>query len=252
MMRNNKIWFCSSVRRVFLFSMFSLVLVPSVFSQAKKIEELSVSIEEAIEKQDYNELLKGVSSLYDCDTVLPDVSAYYLGYVLLKSDQLTASKTAFLRYVDLTKEQGKYIDSVVFFLNKIDHDLEQYGHDNCGVCDVLGPLKELDTCKVCLGHGITEQDCQRCSGRGNEVCPVCRGSGFETQQTQFYVNYVTCRTCQGAGQVECSRCQGDKTEKSACENCTGKGLKNKERICHHRDYDIPENNTKQNDNCFSR
>lgn len=228
------------------------LLMSSHIFYAQRIESLVVNIKEAIKTDNDSLLLKNVNMLYASDTILPDESAYYLGYTLLRFSEFKSSKRALLRYVDLTKESGVYLDSTINILNRIDTLLGQYAHDNCGICRILGPLEEVDTCNVCAGGGILVKDCHRCQGVGREVCPVCRGSGFQTQQTQFFVNYVTCRTCNGVGQVECSSCQGTKTEKSACESCSGIGLKNKARVCTHRDFDIPESKTEKIDNSFSR
>ena len=219
----------------------------SSFAENKNdaIDKTLISIDSALQVGDDVILVQQVDKLYSYDTILPDVSAFYLGYALYRFDEYQASKTALLRYVDLTQEDGLYFDSVVHILNIVDLKLNSYGHDNCGICTELGPLEEQDTCNQCLGNGVHTHDCGKCDGTGNSVCPRCKGTGFVSDQTQFYVNYVTCRTCLGKGSITCTNCAGTKIEKVACQKCFGDGFTPKERVCAHRDFSIEPNNHKE-------
>ena len=104
----------------------------------------------------------------------------------------------------------------------------------CSICEVLGPLEEKDTCYNCLGNKTIIEDCYFCNASGEQVCPTCRGTGFEVVNTQFYSSYINCRECWGKGRIECLSCDGDGKEEHTCKICLGEGEVAPQRICTHR------------------
>lgn len=219
-----------------------LVLLGSLvgFSQST----LSIKMEQA--EQAYSQLdtltlMKSLTEIYQQDTILPDDAAFLLGYALYLNNEYRAANRAFVRYVELTKETGRYFSAMVSAVNQCDLALSMYDYDNCRICNTLGPLDEIDTCYVCDGVGHRQSTCTRCDGSGDEVCPTCLGSGFRLVQGSFYNSYVICPTCNQAGRVTCGNCNGSTTEKTVCYRCAGEGLSPVPRICTHREKEIKPN-----------
>jgi hypothetical protein len=201
------------------------------------IKEKMTLLDYSLQKQSSKDVLKLVHEIYQTDTILPDDAAFFLGYALYLKEQYRQSKTALLRYVSLTKESGKYFDSTKYFINKIDEALAQYDPNVCDICDILGPLPEIDTCPKCTGYGKTEQECRSCSGKGIEICPRCLGLGYEQFYDGFQTNYLTCKRCNRAGTIPCTQCNGTLKEIAICKTCSGVGSYPRPRICTHRDLE---------------
>lgn len=214
-----------------------LVIILKVPIQAQRSalikNQIIPEIENALEQDNTSNLIKWVSKLYLQDTILPDESAYFLGTALFKSNKPNESKIAYLRYIDLTKEKGKYFLSTVDFVNKIDKELKQEDQQ-CDICKVLGPLTDIDTCNICKGYGKLKDDCSRCNGIGRESCPTCFGTGFERIPSGFQINFLPCTTCNRNGYIDCISCEGTKKEVQFCENCNGNGVSPKPRQCTHQ------------------
>lgn len=212
-----------------------LIGLSSASAQKKSLmtNEIIPNLETAFLEQDASDILIWVNKLYIQDTILPDDGAFFLACALHMHNKPVESKKAFLRYIDLTKENGKYYKSTVKFVHDIDKKLG-ISEEDCDICKVLGPLKELDTCSVCLGHGKEEGQCTRCQGIGSEVCPTCSGTGFERIPSGLQVNYLPCRTCHRLGTIKCQNCNGTKTQIQFCENCSGDGMAPKLRTCKHK------------------
>jgi hypothetical protein len=221
-----------------LILIITLLLSISLFSQNKaKIEDILIKIKSNYNQKNDQKVLQNVYQLYSIDTILPDESAFFLGYALYKFNHLEKSKNAFLRYIDLTKEQGNYFDSTVYFINKIDEKQKEYDTSYCDVCKQLGPLDETITCTKCTGVGFHTQNCTRCNGTGQEVCPRCLGVGYERYQDAFQNNFVPCQLCNRSGIIYCQKCDGNKTIKDMCSKCGGEGNTSKDRVCTHRNLE---------------
>jgi hypothetical protein len=186
------------------------------------------------QSKNQRELLLNVHKIYSVDTILPDDAAFFLGYTLYHHQQYKKSKEAFLRYVDLTKEAGRYFDSTQFLVNQVDVLLVQYDTNSCDICGILGPLDIVDTCGTCIGVGHFTNQCSRCSGSGLEVCPRCLGVGYERYLDNFGTNFYPCQLCGRTGVVDCQKCRGTKVEKSLCQTCAGIGTIPRPRDCTHR------------------
>ncbi len=216
--------------------LFCILAINSVFIGQKKnfISDNMLSIETGYKESDAKKMLNHVHKIYQLDTILPDNAAFFLGYILYKSNKLRESKAALLRYVQLTKEIGIYFDSTQHIINKIDESLLQYDTNYCDICKTLGPLSEKEICKICDGNGKREQPCNACNATGIEICPRCLGVGYEHYQDSFQNNYYPCRVCNKSGTITCSNCNGTTKEVNVCKPCAGQGQVPKLRDCTHR------------------
>lgn len=222
------------VKYLIPFTLLFLFLSNISFGQKKEvINTISSQLEQALVDQRLNDMLILVENLYQQDTTLPNEGAFFLGYVLHAYGKPIESKKALLRYIDLTKETGKYYTNTVKIVHQIDKKLNKE-EATCDICKTLGPHKELDTCSVCLGHGKEVTTCHRCQGTGHEVCPSCAGTGYERISNGMQVNFQPCKICHRDGFITCVNCYGTKKETSFCENCSGEGLAPKPRVCNHK------------------
>ncbi|MEA4852840.1 MAG: molecular chaperone DnaJ [Christensenella sp.] len=77
-------------------------------------------------------------------------------------------------------------------------------------------VNRLEKCDTCGGSGAKP-------GTERRTCPTCHGTGQQRvqQQTMFgnFVNVQTCSTCNGEGTIA----------DSPCEDCRGRGIKQKQR-----------------------
>lgn len=243
------------MKKLFHIFLFIIGLQTLGLSQKKDvINEKLTQLDLSLHKHSGKEVLKLVHEVYLTDTILPDDAAFFLGYALYLKDQYRQSKIALLRYISLTKEGGKYFDSTKYYINKIDEALVQYDPNVCDICDILGPLPEIDTCQKCDGYGKTEQECRACSGKGIEICPRCLGLGYEQHHDSFQTNYITCRLCNRAGTITCTQCKGSLKEIAMCKTCGGIGSYQRPRICTHRDLEgaVITPRSKKTKSTFSR
>ena len=83
-------------------------------------------------------------------------------------------------------------------------------------------------CFGCHGSGISERECMKCKGTGDNLpCWSCHGSG----KTRASDGVFECRSCSGSGKSQprggshCLICKGHGTFKEQCYYCKGSGYR---------------------------
>ena len=162
-----------------------------------------------------NEIFKKITAL---KIPVPDELAYFYGYTLLNLKKYAQGKSALTKYIELVGTNGPLSQKAIEAIETI--DCQETGYKNISI-----------ECDICYGDSTLEIACRHCKGKGIEVCPLCKGTGVATTNTNFGTSYHSCQRCAGEKIIWCSVCKKTLKEKIICYNCNGKGRKKIKKKC---------------------
>lgn len=220
-----------------------LLFILMAFGPKKKMPHqvtvgiLMDSIQTATDQKDFDAAIFPLRDLFRRDTILPDESTYYLGWVLYEQKRDRGSLRALLKYVELTGDSAAHFDHSIEMIYELSHRLYPTITHTCPVCRQLGPLDETVDCELCQGEGVTDKPCLTCRGHGELLCSHCKGNGVVVKSGQYLgQQYALCTHCQGDGAIDCPNCDEDHNHLGTCHKCAGTGQYPKQRVCTHGPY----------------
>lgn len=207
---------------------FLMVLPKSSFGQMRSdslLKKYIREIEVNLEKEEYQSAMDNLKKVFSLKITLPDEIAYYYGYTLVKQGNYVKGKEALHKYIEL-KGSGKYVEEAKRLLIVSESNI-------CQHCLNTGHYDEKENCGDCQGSGKLIYSCRSCSGKGQVLCNVCRGTGVVRRGSDFGEKYQNCTRCSAKGVVDCSSCNGSSVNKSLCKRCKGEGKLVKKVRCNH-------------------
>jgi DnaJ-class molecular chaperone len=220
-----------------LFIGFTLLLIPKVAvcqltPNLGQTDAWMKNAKAAMEKNDYKSANGFFRNLIDSGFPLPQEMPYLFAETLFELGQYDNSTNFLNKYLEISGFTGDHYEGAKELKKRLEAPLNAI--QICQLCDRRG--YRYQTCFTCEGAKQIEQDCNYCKAKAVVGCSKCAGSGMITRVNIFKIpEFYECERCTGKGRLICPVCNGSKIEINACKTCSGSGKLTSEHICNHQE-----------------